>query len=202
MVSGYIIKVLEIKCMTHKGTVTLETERLILRRFTTDDTEAMFQNFFSDPVAVVYSRWQTHEKIETTKSLIAQFITEYENPDCYNWVIVKRDTSEPIGRIAVSHLNERVSTADMSFFIGRAWWHMGYTSEALATVIEYLFTEIGVNRIAGRNDIANPNSGSVMKKCGMKFEGILRQAGKNSRGFVDVCQYAILAEDYIKHNNN
>lgn len=126
-----------------------------------------------------------------------QYGTEYKNLDCYNWVIVKRDTYEPIGRIAVSHLDERVSTADMSFFIGRAWWHMGFTSEALAAVIKYLFTEVGINRIAGRHDTANQNSGGVMKKCGMMYEGILRQAGKNSKGFVDVCQYAILAEDYF-----
>ena len=180
--------------MTHKRTVTLETERLILRRFTMDDAEAMFHNFFCDHVAVGHTRWQLHENVIETRELITQYIIEYENINCYNWAIVKRDIDEPIGRIAVSHIDERVSTADMSFFIGREWWHMGFTSEALTTVIGYLFSEVGINRIAGRHDVANPNSGGVMKKCGMQFEGTLRQAGKNSYGFVDVGQYAILAE--------
>jgi ribosomal-protein-alanine N-acetyltransferase len=88
-----------------------------------------------------------------------------------------------------------VNTAEMSYFIGKAWWHRGYASEALSAVIKYLFEEVEVNRIYGRHDVANPYSGSVMSKCGMKFEGILRQAGKNSNGYVDTCQYAILAED-------
>ncbi len=30
--------------MEHKGTITLETERLILRRFTESDAEAAFKN--------------------------------------------------------------------------------------------------------------------------------------------------------------
>ena len=185
--------------MDHKGTITLKTERLVLRRFTLDDSEAMFRNFFSDPVATFYSRWETHENADTTREFMKQYAMEYENPDYYNWAITEKDYYEPIGRIAVSNMDERVSTADMSFFIGSAWWHKGYASEALAAVIKYLFTEVGVNRIAGRHDIANPNSGGVMKKCGMMLEGVLRQAGKNGNGFVDVCQYAILAEDYFKN---
>lgn len=40
--------------MNHKGTVTLETERLILRRFTMDDAEAMFRNWASDPEVTKY----------------------------------------------------------------------------------------------------------------------------------------------------
>jgi ribosomal-protein-alanine N-acetyltransferase len=34
--------------MTHKGTVTLETEELILRRFTIDDAESVWRNFAGD----------------------------------------------------------------------------------------------------------------------------------------------------------
>ncbi len=188
--------------ISHKGTVILKTERLELRRFTAGDAEAMFQNFFSDPVAVGFSRWQVHETIETTKVLMTEYERDYQELNCYNWAIMLRDSGETIGRIAVAHLDERVSTADMSFFIGRAWWHRGYASEALSAVIGFLFSEVGLNRIAARHDVANPNSGGVMKKCGMSFEGILRQAGKNSNGFVDVGQYAILAEDYFTGNQS
>jgi RimJ/RimL family protein N-acetyltransferase len=96
----------EDNAMNHKGTVTLETERLILRKFTIEDAEAMFRNFYSDPEAVRYSRWQPHQSVETTQELISQYTAEYENTDCYNWVIVLRDADEPIGRISVSHLDE------------------------------------------------------------------------------------------------
>jgi len=46
--------------MTHKGTVTLETERLILRRFTLEDAEAMFRNWVNDAEMSRFMTWQPH----------------------------------------------------------------------------------------------------------------------------------------------
>ena len=57
-------------------------------------------------------------------------------------------------------------------------------SEALGAVIDFLFDEVGVNRVESRHDPRNPNSGAVMKKCGMKFEGTLRQSDRNNQGII------------------
>lgn len=43
--------------MNHKGTVTLETERLILRRFVAEDANAMFNNLVNDVDVTKYLRW-------------------------------------------------------------------------------------------------------------------------------------------------
>jgi ribosomal-protein-alanine N-acetyltransferase len=64
--------------------------------------------------------------------------------------------------------------AHIGYCIGRKWWHSGITSEALESVIQFLIEEVGLNRIESRHDPRNPNSGAVMKKCGMKYEGTLR----------------------------
>lgn len=71
----------------------------------------------------------------------------------------------------------------------------GYTSEALQAVMNFLFDEIGVLRIEAQHDVNNPNSGRVMKKCGMKYEGTHRHAGRNNQGFCDLAWYGILASD-------
>lgn len=47
-----------------------------------------------------------------------------------------------------------------------------------------------------RCDPENPNSGRVMQKCGLRYEGILRKADWNNRGIVVACMYAILREEY------
>ena len=64
--------------------------------------------------------------------------------------------------------------------------------EALRAVINYLFEEAGMNRIAATHDRNNPKSGRVMEKAGMKYEGILRQAGLNNQGVCDEVWYSIL----------
>lgn len=71
-------------------------------------------------------------------------------------------------------------------------------TEALAAVIEDLFTEVGMNRIGARHDPNNPHSGGVMSKCGMKYEGTHRACDCNNQGICDAAQYAILRADWNK----
>ena len=70
------------------------------------------------------------------------------------------------------------------------------TSEALARVIPFFFDVVKANRIESQHDPNNPNSGNVMRKCGLQYEGTLRQADFNNQGIVDAARYALLARDY------
>ena len=56
--------------MNHIGTIRLETDRLILRRFTMDDAEGMLNNWASDDEVTKYLTWPTHQNIETTMAYI------------------------------------------------------------------------------------------------------------------------------------
>ena len=61
--------------------------------------------------------------------------------------------------------------------------------------MNYLFDEVGANRVESRHDPRNPNSGAVMRKCGMKFEGTLRQSDWNNQGICDASWYGLVAEE-------
>jgi ribosomal-protein-alanine N-acetyltransferase len=89
----------------------------------------------------------------------------------------------------------------IGYCVSRAWWRRGVTSEALGAVIQFFFEEVGVNRVESRHDPRNPNSGRVMLKCGMKYEGTRRQADWNSQGVCDVSDYGLLAEEYFTAKN-
>ena len=86
---------------------------------------------------------------------------------------------------------------ETGYCIGRNWWHRGIVSEVLAELIRFFFEEMGVNRIEARHDVNNPNSGAVMRKCGMKYEGTMRQSDWNNQGICDTCWYSILRSDYF-----
>lgn len=73
---------------------------------------------------------------------------------------------------------------------------MGITSEALLALIPYFFDDVKANRIESQHDPNNPNSGRVMLKCGLNYEGTLKQADYSNRGIVDACVYALTADDY------
>ena len=180
--------------LTHKGTQTIETDRLILRRATVDDAEAMFRNWANDADVTKYLTWPPHSTVEVTEKLLASWVANYESNAYYQWLIVPKELGEPIGSILASTVG-RAESAHIGYCIGKAWWHQGYMTEALQAVMDFLFDNVGYHRIEAMHDPNNPNSGKVMAKCGMKYEGTLRQSDRNNQGICDACYYGLLASE-------
>ena len=114
--------------MEHQGTKTIETERLILRKFTADDLSAIFHNWTSDEKVTEFLRWPTHKSIDITKRVLESWLLEYEKPDFYQWAIIPKEIGEPIGTISVIELNEKTEKVHIGYCLGSRWWHCGFTS--------------------------------------------------------------------------
>lgn len=183
--------------MNHLGTVTLETERLILRQFKLEDAQYVFDNWASDSEVTKYLMWQSHESVEASKGYIEFLQKGYEQGNTYDWTIILKEMNQPIGSIGVVRIDEKASIVHIGYCIGKKWWNQGITSEAFSKVIEFLFEQVEVNRIESRHDVNNPNSGNVMRKCGLTYEGTLRQSDWNNQGICDACWYGILRQDYV-----
>ena len=182
--------------MKHCGTQKINTDRLILRRFRQEDADAMYENWASDSEVTKFLMWKTHSDREESHSIMQSWIPQYADNQYYHWAIVlKENGDEPIGAIAVGHINEEVSSMQISYCLGRKWWHQGIMSEALASVMDFLFDNVDVNRIEARHDPKNPNSGKVMQKCSMKYEGTLRCSDWNNQGICDASYYALLKDE-------
>ena len=162
------------------------------------DAEPMFRNWASDPEVTKFLTWPTYQSIDNAYFILDMWSKAYEKTDFYQWMIVLKERNEPIGSISVVHLRNDIAQAEIGYCIGRRWWHRGIVTEALAAVIEYLFTEVGMNRVAARHDPNNPHSGGVMRKCGMKYEGTNRACDRNNQGICDAAQYSILRSEWQK----
>jgi len=181
--------------MNKTGTKEIETERLILRRFRSEDAEDMYANWASDPEVTRFLTWPPHQSVEVTKSILADWIPRYEEGGYFNWVMEYKETGKIIGNISVVKLDESIRAADMGYCMSRRYWGQGLMPEALIAVMDYLFDEVGLDRVAASHDVNNPKSGRVMEKAGMKMEGILRAAGKNNLGICDEVWHAMIRSD-------
>lgn len=186
--------------MNHLGTKVLETQRLILRPFNENDAQAVFDNWASDDEVTKYLTWPTHQCVEHSLGYMKYCVQAYRDPTTYQWGIELMDTHELIGNISVVKVIEEISSMDLGWVIGRRWWGQGYMPEAAEKVVGFLFDMVGANRIAAEHDVNNPKSGRVMQKIGMKYEGTLRQYGRNNQGIVDCVVYSILKEEYVYHS--
>lgn len=182
--------------MKNCGTQRIETDRLILRRYKIEDADAMYKNWASDSEVTKFLMWQPHPSVDVSRGIIEDWLKEYSDEKYYHWAIVlKANGDEPIGGISVVHMNEDISMVHIGYCLGRAWWRRGIMSEALKAVMDFMFDTVEVDRVESRHDPRNPNSGKVMQKCGMKYEGTLRSADRNNQGICDACYYALLRSE-------
>ena len=185
--------------MRNLGTRTLETNRLILRKTKDSDAELMFKNWANDERVTKFMTWDPYESAQQLRDSYHKYLMKNQDKlDFYDWKIELKEIGEPIGSISVVSLRDDIEEAMIGYCLGYNWWHKGIMTEAFKEVIRFLFEEVGTNRIAACHDSRNPHSGDVMKKCGLQYEGTLRQFGKNNQGLFDVVYYSIMKKDYFK----
>ena len=182
--------------MNHCGTQLIETDRLILRKFSIDDAESMYRNWASDSEVTRYLTWPAQTSAEVSKAVLENWTASYAQENYYQWaIILKSHGNDPIGSIGAVNMNDDISMVHIGYCIGRKWWHQGIMSEVLKAVMDFFFDTVGANRIECRHDPKNPHSGMVMKKCGMQYEGTMRSSDRNNQGICDACWYALLKSD-------
>lgn len=180
----------------HLGTASLDSERLVLRRFRVEDAQAMFDNWCSDPLVTATVEWNPHPDAGFTAQLLRDWVKGYARPNEYHWGIEMDGLL--IGDIAAVSLNERTLSVEIGYCLSRAYWNRGIMTEALERVLRFLFEEVGFRRIVLRHLVSNAASGKVMQKAGLRHEGVQRQLMKNKAGqFEDVVMYAALKDEWL-----
>lgn len=183
--------------LSHKGTKTINTERLVLRKYKHDDADDMFKNWANDSEVTRFLSWKPHNSVEETKKIIDQWIDEYKQDDIYDWAIELNEIGEIIGGISIVKLDEKNYSCEIGYCMSSQYWGKGIMTESLKTVIDFLFSEVGFNRIEAKHDTQNIGSGKVMAKSGMKYEGTLRQVKlRNNTNFYDLAVYSILKDEW------
>lgn len=179
----------------HKGTQTLRTERLVLRKYELSDAQDMFKNYAADERVTKFLTWLPYTNTDDVEEFIRERIAEYDDLSNYNWVIELG--GEVVGSISVINGSDHHRNCEVGYCLGCDFWNKGIMAEALAAVIKFLFEEVGMNRIIAKHNEKNPASGRVMQKCGMTHEATFRQHYRMNDGkYYDSILYRILREEY------
>lgn len=146
------------------NTPTLETKRLILRKFSENDLEAIFK-IFSDQQVNTFLPWFPLKTLAEAKSFFERrYAVNYAKTCAYHYAICLKNDNYPIGYVNVS----TESSHDFGYGLCKKFWYKGIVTEACQAIIEQL-TKDGIAYITATHDINNPRSGNVMKKLGMKY---------------------------------
>lgn len=160
--------------MKETGTKTIQTDRLLLRKFTLSDADAVYHSWTSDEKVTPYVSWNVHKNVEETKGVIQHWVDEYENGS-YNWVVELAETGELIGSISVISISKKHKNCEIGYCYGSKYWNQGYATEALKAVVDYMLNVCEMHVVEAKHYSLNPASGRVMEKAGMVKEAVLKE---------------------------
>ena len=155
----------------------LETKRLILRKVKYEDLDDLFYNWGSDSKTNEYLTFALHKTKEDTKKMIDFWINKSEKRG-YEWVIELKDTHTVIGVISADK-SYKYKCYEIGYSIGSKYFNLGYTSEGVNRVIEFLFDECDCSVIEAIIPSNNLASISVANKCGLTKEATLKNRYMN-----------------------
>lgn len=174
----------------HMGTVTIETLRLILRRFEEQDAEDMFRNWAGDAEVCRYLSWGPHASVDVSLKRILNWCEGYKRDNSYVWALEAKGKGSVIGSISVEIAYDRGESCEVGYCLSKEYWNRGVMTEALRAVLHYLFYEVGYRRIQAKHDVLNVASGRVMQKAGMQYERTEHKVGLRKDGtFYDLDVY-------------
>ena len=187
---------MEKKMLTHNGTDTITTDRLILRKFEYSDDDSMLRNWIADEkIQSMYSE-PVYSTKEEVKELLDKYIGSYERPDYYRWAVIEKASGECIGQIAYFLVDSKNHFAEIEYCIGAEFQCRGYATEATKAVIAFGFDRINLHKVQICTKTINKPSRRVIEKCGFTYEGTLRDYFFMNGEYVGRHYFSILREEY------
>lgn len=153
---------------------TIQTGRLLLRRWTEQDAAALYK-YASDPDVGPQAGWPVHQSVGFSKEVIRKVFTNDRT-----WAIVLKSTNEPIGCIgyythATSNIHIGENACEVGYWVGKPYWNQGVCTEALQSFLDYCIRVKHFQNIWADHFVGNPASGRVMEKCGFHDTGRLNK---------------------------
>ncbi len=176
---------------------SFETDRLILRKFTQDDLNDIFE-YCKNPNVARYVTWEPHQSLEDSQKFIDFALLSYSNGGLEPMAIVLKDDPKKrvIGSIGIFVVNAKHRTFELAYAIGEDHWGKGLAVEGSKPLINYLFKTFAIERLQCRCDILNPQSSRVMEKLGMQYEGTLKASMYLKGKPRDMHMYSIVKVDF------
>ena len=147
------------------NTPILETKRLILRKFTEQDMEALFL-ILQDKEVNRFLPWYPLKSLEETQRFYEEkYASKYAQPQAYAYAICLKKDNYPIGYMK----DDMEEHHDFGYGLRKEFWHKGIVTEAGKAVIEQVKKD-GLLYITATHDRNNPRSGGVMRNVGMRYQ--------------------------------
>lgn len=176
------------------------TGRLLLRPWSMEDLGDLYR-YAKDPMIGPNAGWKPHESEEESRSILTTFVG---NGDLT--AVVLRENGRVIGSVGLHpdrlrHEDVR-PCRELGYVLSREYWGRGLMTEAVRRVLRYAFGGMDLSLVSVAHFPGNSRSEHVIRKCGFRYEKMLRGSYRDYRGvWMDEVCYAMTRQEYSARAN-
>ncbi len=151
--------------------IFLESDRLVLRRFTESDVDNL-HNLDGDPEVMRFiNGGKPAQRDMIRDETLPRFLHSYERFEGFGvWATIERSTGEFVGWFEFYPRKDAgPEEVELGYRLRRSAWGKGYATEGSRALIRKGFTELGVQRVVAETMVVNAASRRVMEKAGLTY---------------------------------
>lgn len=168
----------------------METERLVLRPLRIGDADALHP-MFSDADANTYGSHPSTTTFEESRTRLEKAVADTA---WRAWAVTLKGDDTAIGTVA-SYEKRQGKVTEIGYVLKRAYWGRGLVTEAVAALIDLLFSE-GQRRVFADTDPDNAASIAVLRRLGFTLEATLRAEWETHIGVRDSLIWGLLEDEW------
>lgn len=180
--------------------LNLETDRLIIRRFSCDDWEDLYE-YLSQESVVKYEPYDACSEEESKEAAIRR------SKDDAFFAVCLKENNKLIGNVYFEQQEPKdFLTWEIGYVFNPKYYGKGYATEACRRILKYGFEQLGAHRIIGMCNPENTPSWKLMERLSMRREGFFKKPAffkKTEEGkpiWHDAYQYSILDEEFLSRD--
>ena len=137
--------------------------------------------------------------IEKTRNFIQTNIQKEKDKEGFYFYIRNTETNILIGYVCIKNVKQDILKCELAYFIDADMGGKGIISKGVTKIIDFCFTELGMNKVYICTSKINKGSQQIALKHGFQQEGILREEFKNHEGVLeDIVYFGLLKSEYKK----
>lgn len=174
------------------------TSEITLRKIVHSDIDSLFE-IYNNEKLFVHSPYMLKKNRDTVANMIGHFERDFNKKKCIFLGITLNDNPDFIaGVVELFDYDSEVNMITIGYRLNEHFWGKGIATKTVKTTINYLFNDVGLNRIQAFVMPENIKSLNVLRRNKFVEEGIIRQGQIwKGMGVVDLALFSMLRSDYI-----
>jgi len=174
-------------------------DEITLRKIVASDLDSLFE-IYSNEKLFQYSPIMLKKNKDTVANMIVHFERDFhKRKEIFLGICLNSDPDNIVGVAEMFDYSQDVNMITIGYRLNERFWAKGIATKTVKIMTDFLFSDIGINRIQAYVMPENIKSQNVLQRNGFTKEGIIRQGHVwKGQGVVDLVLYSLLISDTKK----